>query len=55
MFVWRPQRPCSSLESSSSIIVAEEGIEMAGCFGLRGCTRVMEVGYADPTPENAGP
>ena len=56
IFVRRPRRPCSSSESSSSIIVAREGVEMAGyavmadCTSLEGCTGVREVGTCRPKP-----
>ena len=56
IFVQRPRRPCSSSKSSSSIILAREGVEMANCTGipnctsLEGCTGVREVGACRPKP-----
>ena len=50
IFIQRPRRLCSSSESSSSTIVAGEGVEMAGyagmadCVGLEDCTGVGEAG-----------
>ena len=38
IFVWMPQRPCSSLESSSSIITLREEVGMTDCIGTAGCT-----------------
>ena len=56
IFVWRPQRSCSSSESSSSIITAREEVEMVnyagmvGCTGLGNCTKVREVKACRPEP-----
>ena len=40
MFVLRPRRSCSSLESSMSIITVGEEAGTISCIGLGGCTRV---------------
>ena len=56
IFVWRPQRPCSSSESSMSIITAGEEVWMVddmgivGCTGLGGCTKVGKVRACRPKP-----
>ena len=40
MFVLRPQRSCSSSESSMSIIIVREKDGTVGCISLNGCARV---------------